>query len=153
MKSLPKLRSVPLDGLARTQVGKPCAPIQVRIPPFECLRLAAKGRRELEPADVIALLSESVETERARIRHLGDVVDSLTQMLFANGNVRPADTASLIERLDHVRLQQQAELRRSLGLLHQMVSPSAGSVSIHGVEVEADEPPVNLGGGKRKKAC
>jgi hypothetical protein len=133
-------------------VNKPGAPIQVRIPPYECLRLAAKGKRDLEPSNVIALLSESIEVERARIRHLGNVVDSLTEMLFANTNVRPADTASLIERLNHVRLQQQAELRRSLGLLHHMVSPSAGSVSIHGVEVDGDEPSVELGG-KRKRVC
>ena len=115
--------------------------------------MAAKGRRHLEPSNVVALLSESVEAERARIKQLGDVVDKLTQSLFADGNVRLAGTVLLIERLNHVRLQQQGELRRSLGLLHQMVSPIAGSsVSIHGVEVDADEPPVNLGG-KGKKAC
>lgn len=152
MKSSPKLRSVPLDGLAPAPAGKPSVPFQVRIPPHECLRLAAKGKRDLKPSDVIALLSESIEAERARIKHLGDVVDSLTQMLFANGNVRPADTASLIERLNHVRLQQQAELRRSLGLPHNMVSPSAGSVSIRGLEIDADEAPVDLGG-KRKRTC
>jgi hypothetical protein len=133
-------------------LSKAGEPIQIRTPPHECLRLAAKGKRDLEPSDVIALLSEFIEEERARIRQQGRVIDSLTEMLFQNVNVRPDDTLSLLERLNHIRLQQQAELRRSLGLLHQMVSPSAGSVSIHGVEVDADEPPVELGG-KRKKAC
>jgi hypothetical protein len=152
MKSSPKLRSVPLDGLASAPVGKPGVPFQVQIPPYECLRLATKGRRALEPSDVIALLSEHVEAERARIKQLGDVVDSLTQMLFANGNVRPADTVMLIERLNHVRLQQQGELRRSLGLLHHMVSPSAGAVSIRSLEVDTQDAPVELGG-KRKRVC
>jgi hypothetical protein len=80
------------------------------------------------------------------------VIDSLTQMLFASANVRPADTVSLIERLTHVRLQQQAELRRSLGLLREMVSPKAGSVSIHGVEVDGYQVPMELGG-RRRKTC
>ena len=138
MKSSSTLRSVPLAGLFPAQVSKPGGPFEVRIPPYECLRLAAKGRRHLQPSEVIALLSESVESERARIKQLGDVVDKLTQSLFADGNVRLAGTVLLIERLNHVRLQQQGELRRSLGLLHQMVSPSAGAVTIQGVEPDAD---------------
>jgi hypothetical protein len=144
------LRSVPLDGHAHTPVGVPGVPFQVRIPPYECLRLAAKGKRALEPSDVIALLSESVEAERARIKQLGDVIDTLTQALFSSANVRTADTVLLIERFNHVRLQQQGELRRSLGLLHQMVSPRAGSVSIQAVEIDADEASVELGGKGKK---
>ena len=152
MKSSPTLRSVPRNGLPPAPLGKPGVPFEVRIPPYECLRLSAKGKRAIRSSEVIALLSESVESERARIKHLGEVVDSLTQMLFVDNNVRPADTTSLIERLTHVRLQQQAELRRSLGLLHQMVSPSAGSVSIQGVEVDGDDAPLELGA-RRKRSC
>jgi hypothetical protein len=86
------------------------------------------------------------------VKQLGDVIDSLMQVLFASNNVRAADTAMLIERFNHVRLQQQGELRKSLGLLHEMISPRAGSVSIQGVEIDPVEMPVDLGG-SRKRTC
>src|ERR1039457_5981390 len=84
MKSSPTLRSVPIAARAPTCVNKPGAPIQVRIPPYACLRLASKGKRDREPAKGSARRSEASEGERARIRHRGKGGDSLTEMLGAN---------------------------------------------------------------------
>jgi len=146
MRSSTALRSVPLDSPVDKYAPVLGQPVPIRIPPADCLRLAARGRCDLAPADVLALLAQDVEGERLRVKQMGEQIDALRAMLFSKNDPSPSNTLALIERLNRIRLQEQAELRHSMALLHDMTSPRQTAVQVERVEVNASQAAVNLGG-------
>jgi hypothetical protein len=135
MKASTTLRSVPLEAPVDKYAPVLGQPFPVRIPPAECLRLAAKGRRDLDPSDVLALLAEDVAAERLRIKQMADQIDALRSMLFGKNDPAPTTTLGLIEKLNRVRLQEQSELRHSMALLHEMTTPKQAAVLLERVQV------------------
>jgi hypothetical protein len=114
--------------------------------------MAAEGTRKLDPEDLIALVSQQVSAEMTRVNQLSGHTDALTAMFFTKHDASPSALLAIIEQLSRIRIRQQAELRRSLGLLHHMVAPSLPTVRLQQVQVNAQQAAVNLGG-KRKRSC
>jgi len=126
-------------------------PFPVPLSPGLRLRMAAEGTRKLDPEDLIALVSQQVSAEMTRVNLLSDQTDTLTAMLFSKTDASPSALLGILEQLSRIRIRQQAELRRSLGLLHHIVSPSLPTVRLQQVQVNAAQAAVNLGGrGKRR---
>jgi len=146
MKSNTSLHSVPLNAPVDKYAPVEGQPFPVRIPAEECLRLAARKRRDLEPEDVLALLAGDIAAERLRIKQMGDQIDALRSMLFGKFDPAPSNTLALIERVNRIRLLEQAELRHSLGLLQQMVASRQGAFQLDRVEFNDKEAIVGLGG-------
>jgi hypothetical protein len=146
MKSNTSLHSVPLNPPVDKYAPVEGQPFPVRIPAEECLRLAARKRGELEPEDVLALLAGDIAAERLRIKQMGDQIDALRAMLFGKFDPAPSNTLALIERLNRIRLLAQAELRHSLGLLHQMVGSRQVSLQLDQIEFHGKEATIGLGG-------
>ena len=152
MASNQALRSLSPVDLTEQQDFVQGQPFPVPLSPGLRLRMAAEGTRKLEPDDLVALLSQQVSGEMTRVNQLSDQTDTLTAMLFSKTDASPSALLAIIEQLGRIRVRQQAELRRSLGLLHHMVAPSLPTVRLQQVQVNAQQAAVNLGG-KRKRSC
>ena len=152
MASNQALNCVSTIALAEQQSFVQGEPFPVPLSPGLRLRMAAEGTRKLDPDDLVALLSQQVSAEMTRVNQLSDHTDALTAMFFTKHDASPSALLAIIEQLSRIRIRQQAELRRSLGLLHHMVAPSLPTVRLQQVQVNAQQAAVNLGG-KRKRSC
>jgi len=96
--------------------------------PLRRLQEAGKGGRKVDPDDVLGVLAGIAAEQASAARDLQERLSELMQMLLANASSSPAATLALIERLSKIHLQQQAQVERTLALLHQLVTPAVPPV-------------------------